>query len=45
MKNYYDKQRSSTLAQIEYLYKEKDVTFRGFRHGTADGHSSEKEFG
>ena len=32
MKNYYDKQKSSTLAQIDYLYKEKDVTFRGFRH-------------
>jgi len=32
MKNYYEKQRNSTLAQIEYLYKEKDVTFRGFRH-------------
>ena len=32
MKNYYDKQRNSTLAQIKYLYKERDVTFRGFRH-------------
>ena len=45
MKNYYDQQRNTTLAQIDYLYKEKDVTFRGFRHGTPDGHSSEKEFG
>ena len=32
MKNYYDKQKYGTLAQIDYLYKEKDVTFRGFRH-------------
>jgi hypothetical protein len=32
MKNYYDKQKNSTLAQIDHLYKEKDVTFRGFRH-------------
>ena len=32
MKNYFDKQRTSTLVQIDYLYKEKDVTFRGFRH-------------
>jgi len=32
MKNYFDKQKNSTLAQIDYLYKEKDVTFRGFRH-------------
>ena len=32
MKNYFNKQRDSTLAQIDYLYKEKDVTFRGFRH-------------
>tara|TARA_Y100000031_G_scaffold123221_1_gene138456 strand:+ start:2868 stop:4577 length:1710 start_codon:yes stop_codon:yes gene_type:complete len=37
MKNYYDRQRDSTLKQIEYLYDTKDVTFRGFRHerGTA----------
>ena len=32
MKNYYDRQKTSTLAQIDHLYKEKDVTFRGFRH-------------
>ena len=32
MKNYYDQQKTSTLAQIDHLYKEKDVTFRGFRH-------------
>jgi radical SAM superfamily enzyme YgiQ (UPF0313 family) len=32
MKNYYDKQKTSTLAQIDHLYKEKDVSFRGFRH-------------
>jgi len=32
MKNYYNKQRDSTEAQIKYLYETKDVTFRGFRH-------------
>jgi len=32
MENYYNKQRETTLKQIDYLYKEKDVTFRGFRH-------------
>jgi len=32
MKNYYDRQKTSTLTQIDHLYKEKDVTFRGFRH-------------
>ena len=31
MKNYYNKQRDSTEAQIKYLYETKDVTFRGFR--------------
>ena len=31
MKNYYNKQRESTTAQIKYLYETKDVTFRGFR--------------
>ena len=36
MKNYYDKQKSSTLAQINYLYKEKDATFRGFRHNRGE---------
>jgi len=34
MKNYYNKQRDSTEAQIKYLYETKDVTFRGFRHGS-----------
>jgi len=34
MKNYYDSKKTSTLAQIDYLYKEKDYTFRGFRHHT-----------
>jgi hypothetical protein len=37
MKNYYDKQKTSTLAQIDHLYKEKDVTFRGFRHNAGKG--------
>ena len=32
MKSYYDKQKAKTLTQIDHLYKEKDVTFRGFRH-------------
>ena len=31
MKNYYNKQRESTTAQIKYLYETKDVTFRGVR--------------
>ena len=31
MKNYYNKQRDGTEAQIKYLYETKDVTFRGFR--------------
>ena len=33
MQNYFDSQRESSLAQIDYLYKTKDVTFRGFRGG------------
>ena len=37
MKNYYDKQRDGTIAQIDKLYEEKDVTFRGFRHGDGSG--------
>jgi hypothetical protein len=32
MKNYFDKQKTSTLAQVDHLYKKKDATFRGFRH-------------
>jgi hypothetical protein len=32
MRNYYDKQKTSTLAQIDHLYKNKDASFRGFRH-------------
>ncbi len=32
MKNYYDKQRDSTLKQIDHLYINKDASFRGFRH-------------
>ena len=36
MQNYYDKQKESTLKQIDYLYKEKDATFRGFRHDRKD---------
>ena len=37
MKNYFDKQKKSTLDQIDRLYKEKDVTFRGFRHNAGAG--------
>ena len=32
MKNYFDRQKTSTLAQIDHLYTEKDASFRGFRH-------------
>jgi hypothetical protein len=32
MKNYFDKQKTSTLAQVDHLYKKKDAAFRGFRH-------------
>ena len=32
MKNFYDQQKSNTLEQIEYLYRTKDVEFRGFCH-------------
>jgi len=42
MKNYYDKQRDGTLEQIDYLYKEKDVSFRGFRHNAGSGQVGEK---
>ena len=41
MKNYYDKQRDGTLEQIDYLYKEKDVSFRGFRHNAGSGQVGE----
>jgi anaerobic magnesium-protoporphyrin IX monomethyl ester cyclase len=33
MKNYFNKQRDRTLGQIATLYDDKDVNFRGFRHG------------
>ena len=42
MQNYYDKQRNSVMDQIDYLYDEKDVTFRGFRHRTPSGRTGEK---
>ena len=29
---YYDKQKKSTLDQIDHLYGTKDTSFRGFRH-------------
>tara|TARA_B100001769_G_C22108818_1_gene599397 strand:- start:123 stop:1769 length:1647 start_codon:yes stop_codon:yes gene_type:complete len=37
MKNYYERQKTSTLTQIDHLYKEKDATFRGFRHNSGKG--------
>jgi radical SAM superfamily enzyme YgiQ (UPF0313 family) len=37
MKNYFDRQRNSTLKQIDHLYKAKDVSFRGFRHNVGKG--------
>ena len=37
MKNFYDQQKSNTLEQIEYLYRTKDVEFRGFRHRNGGG--------
>jgi len=42
MKNYYDKQRSAVLGQIDHLYDNLDVTFRGFRNrgGKSDGSTS-----
>ena len=41
MKNYYDRQRNSTLTQIDHLYREKDVSFRGFRHSAGKGMTGE----
>jgi radical SAM superfamily enzyme YgiQ (UPF0313 family) len=37
MKNFYDQQKFNTLEQIEYLYRTKDVEFRGFRHRNGGG--------
>ena len=46
MKNYFDKQKGETLAQIAHLYDEKDVTFRGFRHSPGQlGGNGDKGFG
>jgi len=42
MKNYYDKQKASTLAQIDHLYIKKDATFRGFRHNPLGGQVGNK---
>jgi radical SAM superfamily enzyme YgiQ (UPF0313 family) len=41
MENYYNKQKESTISQIDYLYDELDVTFRGFRHNTGAGQVGE----
>ena len=45
MKNYYGKQKSAILNQIDHLYDTLDVTFRGFRHkgGKSDGSLSVKD--
>ena len=37
MKNYFDRQRNSTLRQIDHLYKVRDASFRGFRHSAGKG--------
>ena len=37
MKNYFDRQRTGTLRQIDKLYEEKDASFRGFRHNAGTG--------
>jgi len=42
MKNYYNKQRDSTLEQIKHLYETKDTSFRGFRHHVSSGSTGEK---
>ena len=43
MKNYYERQKTSTLAQIDHLYTVKDETFRGFRHNVGKGPSADVE--
>ena len=45
MKNYYDKQKTNTMNQIDHLYETLDVSFRGFRHGggKADGSISAED--
>ena len=42
MKNYYNKQRDNLEERINYLYKTKDITFRGFRFNV--DHSSLQNF-
>ena len=42
MKNYYDRQRNSTLTQIDHLYDTKDASFRGFRHSAGQGMTGEQ---
>ena len=42
MENYFNKQKKATVAQVNYLYEKKDVTFRGFRHSSGPaGHVGE----
>jgi hypothetical protein len=44
MVNHYDRQKESTLQQIDHLYDTLDATFRGFRHGTGRAdHSAPSE--
>ena len=38
--NYFDKMLDQSLDQVEHLYRTKDSTFRGFRHGNAREPSS-----
>ncbi len=42
MANYFDKQKISTLSQINHLYTAKDTTFRGFRHNAGSGQTGFK---
>ena len=42
MANYFDKQKISTLSQINHLYTSKDTTFRGFRHNAGSGQTGFK---
>ena len=39
-KNYFDNIRDQSLNQVENLYRKKDTSFRGFRHGNAREPSS-----
>ena len=44
LKNYFDKQKTSNLAQVDHLYKKKDAKFRGFRHSAGQGGQVGEQF-